>query len=139
MLKDLTAYLAQPLVLPWRDKEFTVAPPSKAVGVKLAAINAVGVATYAAMLEECPTCGRAGTVEVPEETRRVADSLEKVDLADLSLGKIAHRAMVKAGIPQPDIDLFALYALYYWTVGEEIADQIIAARYGAPTEQPPKA
>lgn len=38
--------------------------------------------------------------------------------------------MLAAGVPGADVDTFAVYALYYWVLGEEAADEILAATRG---------
>lgn len=129
-LKDLTAFLAPDLELPWRGQVFTVTPPTKDVGLKLAAINAGGVAAYLAFADACPACGRSGSPDdLPAETRALLDSISDVDLGALSLGA-AYAEMIEAGVPGPHIDQFALYALYYWVFGEDTADRILAAQHG---------
>lgn len=130
MLKDLTDYFAPSLELTWRERVFVVDPPSKDTGLKLAAINAMGVGAYLASLDKCPTCGRSGAPELPAETIELVESLGNVDIADLSLGEATHAEMVEAGVPGPHIDTMAMYALYYWTLGEHAADQIMAAQSG---------
>lgn len=129
-LKDLSAYLTPELELPYRDTVYVVPPPSKDVGLKLAAINAVGVASYAQLLEACPTCGRTGSPEVPAKTLALVESIGNMDVALLSLGQDVYDRMVADGVPGPHIDQLGLYALYYWTLGEQVADQIMAAQHG---------
>jgi len=141
VLKDLTAYLTPNLDIPWGDRTFSVPPPSKDVGIKLAAINAAGVHVYLETLEVCPTCGRGGALgrELPADTQATLDAIGSTDLGALSLGP-AYQEMVDAGVPAPHIDTFALYALYYWTLGEETADRILAAQHGQEAgESAPKA
>ncbi|GEL47403.1 hypothetical protein CHO01_25190 [Cellulomonas hominis] len=128
-LKDLTDYLDPDLEIAYRGKTYTAPPPDKDTGLKLAAVNAMGVAVYSAALEECPTCGRKGSPEVPADTLAVIESIKDKDVAELALGA-AHAEMVADGVPGPHIDRFGLYALYYWTMGEETADQIFAAQHG---------
>lgn len=138
-IKDLTAYLSPNLELPWRDRTFVVPPPSKDTGLKLAAINAVGVATYSLMSEKCPTCGHAadGELEVSPRTREIYDALGDIDLGELSLGS-AFAEMTEAGVPGADVDMFAVYAMYYWTLGEETADEVMAAQLQAKAGRSPK-
>lgn len=127
-LKDLTAYLTPDLELPYGGKTYTVRPPSKDNGRKLAAINAIGVAAYAASLEECPTCGRSGSPDLPEETQALLESMKDDDIAVLALGQDTHEEMLADGVPGTHLDKFALYATYYWTLGEQAADMIFAAQ-----------
>ena len=137
-MKDLSAFLTPDLVLKAGDKSYVVPPPSKDVGLKLAAINAVGVSAYLSMADQCPTCGRTGTPELPDDTRRSYEAIGDVDLGELSLGP-AYAQMIADGVPGPHIDTYAVYALYYWTLGEETADKIIQARAeatNAPKAQP---
>jgi hypothetical protein len=129
-LKDLTQYLDPDLEIPYNGKTYLVPPPSKDVGLKLAAINAMGVSVYAAALDECPTCGRKGSPEVPADTLALLESMKDQDIAELALGPHTHAQMVTDGVPAPHIDRFGMYALYYWTLGEETADQIFAAQHG---------
>lgn len=139
-VKDLSAYLAPNLELPWNGRTFVVPPPTKDVGLKLAAVNAAGVAAFMSMSDQCPTCGRSGAPEeLPERTKELLAQVENMDLGELSLGP-AYREMVDAGVPAPDLAMFEVYALYYWTLGEEAADQIMAARQapggGSPKDHP---
>lgn len=129
-LKDLSAFFTSALELPYDGRTYMVAPPSKDVGLKLAAINAVGVATYAGLLDACPTCGRSGAPQVPAETLQLVESIGNVDVATLALGQDTYDRMVADGVPGPHIDQMGLYALYYWTMGEAVADQIMAAQAG---------
>lgn len=128
-VKDLTRYLPGDLVLPYKGKEYRVPPPNREVGLQLTAINAMGVAAYQSSLESCPTCGRSGAVEVPEETREVVAALEHVSLGELSLGP-AFAELEADKVPAAHVDQFALYALYFWTLGEETADAIFEAQAG---------
>lgn len=129
-LKDLSAYLTPDLEIPWGGRTFISHPPTKDAGLKLAAINAVGVQAYQASLDQCPTCGRAGAPEIPAETLAVVESIGDTDVASLALGQDCFDAMVTAGVPGPHIDTMGMYALYYWTLGEATADQIMAAAAG---------
>lgn len=122
-------YLPGDLVLPYGDREYRVKPPTKEVGAKLAAINAAGVHVYMAMQDACPTCGRAGAVaELPEETQRLLEEIAGEELAALALGGDVAEQMEADGVPAAHIDTMAVYALYYWTLGEELADKIMEAR-----------
>jgi len=129
-LKDLTQYLTPALELPYDGETYVVQPPSKDVGIKLAAINAIGVASYASVLEQCPTCGRSGSPDVPAETLTLVESMGDVDVAALALGQDVYDRMLADGVPGPHIDQMAMYALYYWTLGEDTADRIFAAQHG---------
>lgn len=127
-LKDLSAYLTPNLKLPWKDHVFEVAPPSKEDGLLLAALNAAGIAQYMNSVEPCDVCGRAAdTHEISDQFKDLMDAAQDRDLGEISLGD-AYQEMQEAGVPGPDVDMFALYAFYYWTLGEETADAILQAR-----------
>lgn len=129
-IKDLSAYLQPSLEIAWQDRVFVIHPPSKDVGLKLAAINAAGIATYLSISDACPTCGRAGAPdELPQETQDIVAALRNVDLGELSLGK-AYQEMIEEEVPGPHVDRFALYAMYYWVIGEESADALMDTVYG---------
>lgn len=132
-LKDLTAFLTPDLKIPYKGKTYTVPPPSKDNLVKLGAINALGVATYAASLANCPTCGRTGKPDLPEDTQRLVEELgrDDVEVATISLSRAVYDEMIADEVPGPHIDQFGVYALYYWTMGEATADAIFAAQQGA--------
>lgn len=128
-LKDLSQYLTPNLEFPHGGKTYTVKPPTKDVGLKLAAAAVVGAAAF----------GGPDTLnQIPESQRDIVRSLADTDLGELSLGD-AYREMVEDGVPGPHIDTYALYAMYYWTMGEAIADEAIAARGGvtAPKAEAP--
>jgi len=129
-IKDLKAYFKPDLELPWGDRTFVSHPPTKDAGLKLAAVNAAGVQAYFTAADTCPTCGRTGEVELPESTRDLLESIGDEDVARLALGEDCYDQMVAAGVPGPHIDTMGMYALYFWTLGEETADQIMAAAAG---------
>src|SRR5690625_1034383 len=120
-LKDLSEYLTPDLELPHGGKVYPVKPPTKNTGLILAAINALGAAAWS---------GPEAVDKVPQSMRDLAKTVEDKDLGELSLGEDVYRQMNEDGVPGPHIDTFALYALYYWTIGEESADQLIALRAG---------
>lgn len=127
-IKDLSSFLTPNLELPWRDHVFVVEPPTKEAGLVMTALNAtVGLAQYAATHDACPTCGRSGAVELDERTQGLLRAAENKDLGELSLGS-AYQEMIEAGVPGPDLEVFELYAMYYWVMGEETADAILDAR-----------
>lgn len=129
MLKDLTAYLSPGLDLTLGDHTYHVDPPSKDTGIKLAAINAMSISVWAKLTEACPTCGRSGSPDTPPETLALVESMGNVELGELSLGAV-YGQMVADGVPGAHIDQAAVYALYYWTLGADVADQIIATQAG---------
>lgn len=134
-LKDLTSFLAPNLKLPWKDRVFEVEPPTKEVGLTLTALNATGIGAYIAMQGACESCGRSGEIELTETQRALVDAASEKDLGELTLGG-AYQEMTDAGVPGPDLDMFSLYAFYYWTMGESTADSIIAEQYKKPDTRP---
>lgn len=47
------------------------------------------------------------------------------------MGVAVYQEIIAAGVPGPDIDLFAQYAFYFWVLGEAVADQIMEQRFSA--------
>lgn len=137
MAKDLTAFLTPNLELAWKGRVFVVPPPSKEDGIVLAALNSVGVGGYIA------SQSGNGNPEIPEKYQAAIEAASERDLAEISLGT-AYQEMLDANVSGPDIDMFALYAHYYWTMGEEVADAILESSIkgggkAAPKDrQPPK-
>lgn len=123
--KDLTAYLTPDLVLPLGGHTYTVKPPSRDVGLKLAAIVSMGMQVYIASTGTCPTCGRSGNPEFDPETKALVDSLGQEPLGNLSLGKAVMDQMEADGLPEAHQDTAAQYAMYYWTMGEDTADAVM--------------
>lgn len=126
-MKDLTDFLTPNLELKWRDKVFVVPPPSKEDGLVMTAIHVAGVNVYNSTQTPCDACGRSGNVEMDERTSARLALAGDRDLGEFSLGP-AYGEMLEAGVPGPDIELFELWAFYYWVLGETVADEIIAQR-----------
>lgn len=118
--KDLTAYLAPDLELPYDGKTYVVRPPSVETGLKLSAIHAYATAGAA---------GAEALQQISPERREIAESLQDTDLGELSLGA-AYQEMRADEVPGPHLDMFALYAMYYWVLGEDVADKIMELRAG---------
>lgn len=138
-MKDLTAFLTPNLSLKWRDRVFEVEPPSREDGLILAALNAVGMNAFIAAQDACTVCGRSGAVEPDEKTAALIETVKDKALGEISLGA-AYQEMVDAGVSGPDLELFELYAFYYWTLGEKTADAIIESRAESRAGEPaPKA
>ena len=119
-LKDLTEYLAPNLDLPLAGKTYSISPPSRDAGLKLAAIVAVGTAE---------TTGQSEAAT--DEQRALIEASTNDALGDLSLGADVHAAMVADGVPSAHIDTAAMYAMYYWVLGETAADRIFEAQADA--------
>ncbi|WP_435298539.1 DUF7426 family protein [Timonella sp. A28] len=126
MLKDLSAFLTPNLELTWRDRTFIVPPPSREDGLTMTAINTAGALAYAVAQGACPTCHRSDHIELDDRQKELVALAKNRVLAELSLGG-AYTEMLEAGVPGPDIELFELYAFYYWVLGESAADEWIAA------------
>lgn len=126
-MKDLTAFLDPDLTIKLGGRTYTVKPPSLIAGLQLAAINAAGVAAYLATQDSCPSCGRSGTVEMTPENEAILEAVGDKPLGVISLGVDVYDQMVLDEIPEKHIDKAALYALYYWVLGEAVADQVIKA------------
>lgn len=117
-VKDLADYLAPDLQLAYRGKVYTVAPPSKDDGLRLAAINAFGL-NFSGDQDEA----RAA---IGPKLSALWDAMaeDEAELGPISLGA-AYDEMVADGMPGPHLDTYAQYALYYWVLGEATADAIM--------------
>ncbi len=119
---DLAAYLVPDLRLKIGSHRYIVPPPSKDTGLALTVIMTVGAAVFADPTGE--TLKR-----LPASQQKILADTEDVDLGELTLGP-AYQQMIDDGIPGPHIDKYALYALYYWTSGQDVADAMIALSSG---------
>lgn len=115
-MKDLSAFLTPNLDLKHGSKVYSVPPPSKETGLVLAAINSIGLSAVAGKTYE----------DAPESQRAIIEKYKDTDLGELSLGPV-YQQMIDDGVPGPHIDLYAQYALYYWVLGEDAADNIMEA------------
>lgn len=121
--KDLTAFLTPDLVFDHHGTRYVVPPPSVDVGLKLAALVAAGISAF--------NSDNDALSLLTEDQRTLLESVKDTQLGELSLGP-AYPQMVADGVPGPHVDLYALYAYYYWTLGEASADEIIAQTAGGP-------
>lgn len=128
--KDLTQFLVPDLVIRLGDNTYTVKPPSRDAGIRMAALVAMGNAAFYASNAQCPTCGRTGAVEVPQETRDLLEPIKDQPLGVLTLGREVFEQMEADGVPEAHQDRVAQYALYYWVLGEQAADATFEATYG---------
>lgn len=129
-MKDLTAFLAPDLVIKHHGTQFVVPPPTKNDGLLLAAIHTVGIAAFTGD-------GGDPTESLSPAQKAIFEAAKDRDLGEVSLGP-AYAEMVEAELPGPHIDQYALYAMYYWVLGEATADQILASRYGGTGGDAPK-
>ena len=140
--KDISELLDPDLELVLHGHRYMVPPPSRETGIRLAAIVASGVRVFQAGAATCPTCGRSGMPDLPSETQALLDSMKDLNLADLALGAEVVAQMEADGLPERHQDTAAQYAMYYWTLGEETADAILASLTKGsdePVETVPKA
>lgn len=112
---NLTQYLTPNLQLPLNGTVYEVPPPSKEDGLALAAFVAMGM-------------NAAHNSETSAEDLATIAANRDRNLADMSLGT-AHAQMLKDGVPGAHIDQAAIYAMYYWTMGEEQADAAFKVLY----------
>jgi len=124
-VKDLTSFLVPDLVLNHHGKQYVVPPPSKDDGLLLAALNVVGISAMDNALGSGD--GSDPAERLTPTQRKLYEAAKDRDLGEISLGP-AYKKMVKDKIPGPHIDQYAIYAMYYWVMGEDIADQIFASR-----------
>lgn len=107
--KDLNQYLVNSLELPLNGTTYMVPPPTKERGLTLASFIALGL-------------NNAHGADTDDDTLDLVKGAANESLADLSLTPDVHAQMVADSVPAMHIDQAAIYALYYWTLGEEQAD-----------------
>ncbi|QIK82985.1 hypothetical protein [Sanguibacter sp. HDW7] len=119
MAKSFTRYLRPNLDLEARDgKIYHVPPPTKHNGLVLAAIVAYGM-------------NKATGRETDDETMALWESIPgDTPVGHLALTQAVYDQMLADGQPEIDVDRYALYAQYYWTLGEDAADQVMEFTYG---------
>lgn len=123
-MKDLSAYAAPTLDINLgRGRKVSITPPSAEDGAKLGALVTLGAAV--------------ATNDINDAVKGMAKSLledydDPSDLARLALGD-AYDYMIEQGWPGKDIETVQTYATYYWTFGEETADQILDSKGKAPS------
>lgn len=124
--KNLSAFITKDLILNLGEHTYRVKPPSRDTGKLLTAINVVGVTTMqTALAGTCPTCGRSGDPQIDPEIQELADSVQNKELGELSLGQDVFDQMIEDGLDATTIDTMSLYAMYFWLMGEAVADQIL--------------
>lgn len=122
---DFTDWVQPDLVIPLGGRDYTVRPPSVAIGRQLMAC--------AARIEI-----RLGLAPgpVPPELDELLAGLDATPLADLALGRDVHEQLVTDGHSQVTIDRVAYYATLFWARGRARADAIATALWATPTETP---
>ncbi len=126
---NLGQYLLPDLVIDHEGKEYRTPPPSRKDGLLMASIVAVGTATFTAANSTCPVCGRTGEVEFDPTVKELLDGIKDDPLGWLTLGRGVVEQMTEDGIPEAHQDQYAIYALYYWTMGQDAAETNFEARY----------
>lgn len=118
---DLETFLDPDLTLTWRGHTYKVTPPTTETALTMTAIVLFG----AEMDSE------QGEAEPESDESRVRAYLETYvsKHSDTSLAKIALtervlQQMVEDEMPKTHIDKYALYSLYFWTLGRESADSV---------------
>ncbi|WP_313276779.1 DUF7426 family protein [Timonella senegalensis] len=107
--KDVQQYLTPHLELPVAGKTYLVPPPSKDDGLLLAAMVAVG---YNTANGHAPAVGDSALLLANRDR----------NVEDVALTPAIHAQMLEDGVPGAHILQAGLYAMYYWTTGEEGAD-----------------
>ncbi len=125
--KNLTQYLVKDLEIPLGGTVYHVPPPTKENGLILASFIALGINAA------------RGADSNEADIARVQDHAE-TNLAAISLGSEVYAQMVADGVPEAHIDQAAIYAMYYWTMGEESADAAFETLYSVVADgEAPKA
>lgn len=125
-IKDLTGFITDELTLNVGDKTYVVQPPSREDGKIMMAINVVGMA--AIFNTDAVNTGQP-VQEVDPQYQEIADANAGRELGELSLGD-AYQEIIADGWDGPTVDTLAAYAFYYWTMGEDAADQMLELRAG---------
>src|SRR5690625_2081119 len=123
-MKDITDFLDPDLVFSHHGKEYVVPPPSKDDGLLLAALSVAG----ASVMDEAMGRGdgQDPTNKLTPKQRKLVNAAKDRDLGEISLGP-AYKQMVKDKLPGRHIDQYAIYAMYYWIMGEQVADALTGA------------
>lgn len=121
-MKDLSAFAADTLDINLgRGRKVSIDPPSAADGAKLAALVTLGAAV--------------ATNDVNDGVNAIAQNLLK-DLDTEGLYRLAvgdaYDTMLEQAWPGKDVETVCTYATYYWTFGEDTADQILESREKGP-------
>lgn len=115
--KDLSQFLRPNLDIKSRTgKVYSVPPPTAENGLILATVVTIGINQA------------NGRESSPEDVERF-EEMKGRSLAEISLSEPVFRQMVEDGLPEDDIDRFALYAQYFWLFGEEFADNFMMTVY----------
>lgn len=126
-VKDFTKLLTPNLELVVGDKTYSVEPPSKEDGKIMMALNVVGVQAFTAAAGSCEVCGRGGTPDLDPSIKALVDANAGRDLGELSLRNCYARMCEE--LDGPLLERLEYYAFYYWTLGEQFADEWLAT-YG---------
>ena len=116
-----TQYLAPNLTLPLAGHTYHVPPPTKEDGLILTSFVALAVNTA------------NGQQSTPADLERLNSSAER-SLAELSLTSDVYEQMLADKVPGVHIDQAAIYAMYYWTMGEKAADEVFRLMYADSVE-----
>lgn len=132
MAISLNKYRAKPLTIELGGKEYVSRPPDTETMTLIAALIASG--EWAALGgSACPTCNRP-TEEFPAEWVEVIEKNKARDLAEILFGRAERGKMRRAKLPEADINMAAMYAMWHWLYGEETARQMIEAQHGLGVE-----
>ncbi|WP_295035404.1 hypothetical protein [uncultured Microbacterium sp.] len=118
---DFKAWAQPDLVIPFRGRDFIVAPPSVDDSAKLLACAVRAEVAFG--LAEGP---------IPDEVHAVLDTISPDEHP--ALGSV-YNEMVAAGLSPVTIDRMAVYAIFYWARGEEYADKLATVLW-TPRELP---
>jgi len=121
-MKDLSAFAADTLDINLgRGRRISIEPPSAADGAKLAALVTLGAAVATNDVNDTVTA----------MAQDMMKDLDQEGLHRLAVGD-AYDAMIEQGWPGKDVETVCTYATYYWTFGEDTADQILESRDKGP-------
>lgn len=129
-MKDFNRYLPKNLDIALGEHTYSIKPPTKKVGVQLAALLATSMSRFNGQ-------------EPSEEDKATLESIpDDLEVGRLSLGSDVYDQMLADGQPGAWIDRVASYALWYWVMGEAAADAMaerILSSQSNDEEEAPKA
>ena len=128
--KNLSALFdpALPMITPWGETVL-IPPPSKEDGLIMSAFYA---AMYQHSLEpnRCPMCGSRDLDTGNENMNAILDAAKDRPVEEVALSRKVYDYLISNGISDGDLTKMGFYALTYWIIGEEAADEWVASSAG---------
>ena len=120
--KNLSALFDQPFTLTDSEgREWEMKPPNKQRGMSQAVLYA-GIQNANRQGGPCKACGQVKSDGLEPKTARAWEALQERELEEVVLGKKLYDEMIEADVAASDMHWMAMYAMWYWVLGEETAD-----------------